>query len=162
MILNQHRRQPASRSARSRRHLARSVVDGSGRTVYVFANDRTHVSTCMGGCATNWPPVPAPAPLPTSVPGLGGALGTTDRSDGSHQLTIAAHPVYRFSGDSSPGQGRRAGDDAPLCPVHARRGRRPPGRAHLPSRSLAPRPRRFRAPGARPGLRPVPNPRSKK
>jgi predicted lipoprotein with Yx(FWY)xxD motif len=80
------------------------LVDGKGRTVYVFANDKTNASTCTGSCATDWPPVPAPTPLPASIPGVTGALGTTTRSDGSHQLTVAGHPVYNFSGDSAAGQ----------------------------------------------------------
>ena len=80
------------------------LVDGQGHTVYVFANDKANASTCTGACATDWPPVPAPAQLPASLPGVSGALATTTRSDGSHQLTVAGHPVYTFSGDSAPGQ----------------------------------------------------------
>lgn len=84
--------------------LGMSLVDGRGRTVYVFANDSANVSRCDGACAADWPPVPAPSPLPASLPGIKGALGTTARSDGSHQLTVAGHPVYTFSGDSAAGQ----------------------------------------------------------
>jgi predicted lipoprotein with Yx(FWY)xxD motif len=80
------------------------LVDGRGRTVYVFANDKANVSNCAGACAADWPPVAAPSPLPASLPGVTGALGTTARSDGSHQLTVAGHPVYTFSGDSAAGQ----------------------------------------------------------
>jgi peptide/nickel transport system substrate-binding protein len=35
--------------------------------------------------------------------------GTTTRSDGSHQLTVAGHPVYTFAGDTSPGQTKGQG-----------------------------------------------------
>lgn len=80
------------------------LVDGKGRTVYVFANDTTDKSTCTGACTADWPPVAAPAKLPASVPGVSGALGTTTRSDGTRQLTVAGHPVYTFSGDSGPGK----------------------------------------------------------
>jgi predicted lipoprotein with Yx(FWY)xxD motif len=80
------------------------LVDGRGRTVYVFANDKTNASTCTGACAADWPAVQAPATLPTSLPGVSGALGLTIRSDDGHQLTVAGHPVYTFSGDSAPGQ----------------------------------------------------------
>ena len=85
------------------------LVDGRGRTVYVFANDKTNASTCDGACAADWPPVPAPAPLPASPPGVMGALGTTDRSDGPRQLTVAGHPLYTFSGDSAAGQTKGQG-----------------------------------------------------
>jgi predicted lipoprotein with Yx(FWY)xxD motif len=80
------------------------LVDGSGRTVYEFANDANGTSACIGACAANWPPVAAPSPLPTSLPGVTGQLGTITRQDGSSQLTVAGHPLYTFAGDSAPGQ----------------------------------------------------------
>jgi predicted lipoprotein with Yx(FWY)xxD motif len=80
------------------------LVDGDARTVYEFANDRGGRSTCTGSCTTDWPPVGAPAALPSSLPGVPGRLGTTTRDDGSAQLTVAGHPVYTFAGDSAPGQ----------------------------------------------------------
>jgi predicted lipoprotein with Yx(FWY)xxD motif len=89
--------------------LGKILVDGRGRTVYVFANDKTNVSTCDGACAADWPPVPAPSPLPASPPGVPGALGTTARFDGTSQLTVAGHPLYTFSGDSAAGQTKGQG-----------------------------------------------------
>lgn len=80
------------------------LVDGKGRTVYVFANDKTNVSSCTGACIVDWPPVRAPAQLPASLPGVNGALGSATRSDGSHQLTVSGHPVYTFVGDAAAGQ----------------------------------------------------------
>jgi predicted lipoprotein with Yx(FWY)xxD motif len=80
------------------------LVDGSGRTVYEFANDTNGASACSGGCAANWPPVPAPATLPTSLPGVTGQLGAITRQDGTSQLTVAGHPLYTFAGDTAPGQ----------------------------------------------------------
>ena len=80
------------------------IVNSQGRTVYVFANDKTSASTCTGACAANWPFVPAPATLPASLPGVTGELGTTIRTGGARQLTVAGHPVYTFAGDSAPGQ----------------------------------------------------------
>jgi predicted lipoprotein with Yx(FWY)xxD motif len=80
------------------------LVDGRGRTVYVFANDQVDQSTCDAACAADWPPVAAPSTLPASLPGVTGELGTATRSDGNHQLTVAGHPLYTFSGDSAAGQ----------------------------------------------------------
>ena len=80
------------------------LVDAKGRTVYDFAADKTSASSCTGACAANWPFVPAPASLPTSLPGVTGKLGTTIRVGGARQLTVAGHPVYTFTGDSAPGQ----------------------------------------------------------
>ena len=37
------------------------LVDGTGRTVYDFANDKNNVSTCIdAACTANWPFVAAP------------------------------------------------------------------------------------------------------
>ncbi|HTG42084.1 MAG TPA: hypothetical protein VK697_10790, partial [Methylomirabilota bacterium] len=66
--------------------------------------DTNGTSACIGACAANWPPVAAPSPLPTSLPGVTGQLGTITRQDGSSQLTVAGHPLYTFAGDSAPGQ----------------------------------------------------------
>jgi predicted lipoprotein with Yx(FWY)xxD motif len=80
------------------------LVDGAGRTVYEFANDTNGTSACTGACAANWPPVTAPSPLPTSLPGVTGPLGVATRQDGTSQLTVAGHPLYTFAGDTAPGQ----------------------------------------------------------
>ena len=80
------------------------LADAKGATIYTFANDTGTTSTCTGECAADWPPVPAPDPLPTSLAGVTATLGTTTRDDGSTQLTVDGHPVYRFEGDSAPGQ----------------------------------------------------------
>jgi predicted lipoprotein with Yx(FWY)xxD motif len=84
--------------------LGETLVDGTGRTVYEFANDTGSTSTCNGECANDWPPVAAPDNLPATVAGVSGQLGSTTRSDGSKQLTVAGHPVYTFEGDTAPGQ----------------------------------------------------------
>jgi predicted lipoprotein with Yx(FWY)xxD motif len=79
------------------------LVNGQGQTIYEFAADTGNTSNCDGGCATIWPPVIAPDPLPTSLPDVSGDIGSTTRTDGSKQLTIAGHPVYTYSGDTAPG-----------------------------------------------------------
>jgi predicted lipoprotein with Yx(FWY)xxD motif len=80
------------------------LVNGKGRTVYEFAADKGSTSACTASCASVWPPVAAPSPLPASLPGVTGPIGTTTRPDDTRQLTVAGHPVYTFSGDSAPGQ----------------------------------------------------------
>lgn len=79
------------------------LVDGQGRTVYMFAADKNGKSVCDGSCATYWPPVPAPTTLPASLPGVTAKLGTTTRGDGSMQLTVGGRPVYTYVGDKAPG-----------------------------------------------------------
>jgi predicted lipoprotein with Yx(FWY)xxD motif len=80
------------------------LVDAAGRTVYDFANDRGGTSTCNGGCAQTWLPVAAPDVLPAALAGVPAKVGSTERSDGTKQLTVAGHPVYTFAGDDAPGQ----------------------------------------------------------
>ena len=84
--------------------LGSALVDGSGRTLYLFAKDTGPKSTCSGGCAADWPPFTA-----TSMPKAGGGLaGSTvslvPRADGSRQVAVDGHPLYHFSGDQSAGQ----------------------------------------------------------
>lgn len=88
------------------------IVDSSGFTLYLFSPDGTGPSTCTEGCATAWPPVLADA-APTVGDGLDASLvGTTDRADGTTQVTYAGHPLYRFGGDAVAGDanGQEVGD----------------------------------------------------
>jgi predicted lipoprotein with Yx(FWY)xxD motif len=80
------------------------LVDSQGRTLYLFEADANGKSSCTSpGCVAEWPPLTTTgAPQPTG--GLvASALGTTARSDGSHQVTYDGHPLYLFAGDSQPG-----------------------------------------------------------
>ncbi|HEY6758698.1 MAG TPA: hypothetical protein VI318_04385 [Baekduia sp.] len=94
-----------SASAIKTRHtpLGTILVDGKGRTLYLFQKDKTTKSTCSGACAMNWPPATTSG-KPTAGSGVtAGWLGTSRRSDGSTQITFAGHPLYRFAGDDQPG-----------------------------------------------------------
>jgi predicted lipoprotein with Yx(FWY)xxD motif len=80
------------------------VVDGNGRTVYVFDKDTHGTSNCSGDCLAQWPPVPAgngTAQLTGIEPSL---ITTITRSDGSKQLAINGMPLYRFAKDSNAGE----------------------------------------------------------
>jgi predicted lipoprotein with Yx(FWY)xxD motif len=80
------------------------LVDGSGKTLYVFASDNTSASACTGVCATAWPPLIVSG-KPTAGAGVTASdLGTIKRADGSTQVTYAGHPLYVYIGDSSAGQ----------------------------------------------------------
>src|SRR4051794_18593446 len=54
---------PAHAATLAVRHtaLGNVIVDGQGRTLYVFEKDRGGASTCSGACASIWPPVAAGA-----------------------------------------------------------------------------------------------------
>jgi predicted lipoprotein with Yx(FWY)xxD motif len=83
--------------------LGRILVDGRGRTLYLFARDRNGKSACSGACTAYWPPLLASG-KPHAVAGAKASLlGTTRRADGRMQVTYRHHPLYRFSGDTSRG-----------------------------------------------------------
>jgi predicted lipoprotein with Yx(FWY)xxD motif len=86
-----------------RTDLGPTLVDGTGRTLYLFKSDTPTRSTCNGSCASVWPPASA-ASTPHAT---GGArvdlLGTLRRTDGTPQLTYKGHPLYYFAGDAKPG-----------------------------------------------------------
>jgi predicted lipoprotein with Yx(FWY)xxD motif len=88
------------------------LVDGRGRTLYLFEADTSTTSTCTGTCAAAWPPVTV-----TGTPAAGkGAkadlLGTTGRSGGEKQITYNGHPLYYFEGDKKAGDTNGQGSTA--------------------------------------------------
>jgi predicted lipoprotein with Yx(FWY)xxD motif len=84
--------------------LGRILVDGKGRTLYLFEKDTRRHSACAGACATYWPPLLMHG-KPTAVRGAKQSLlSTTGRANGSRQVTYAGHPLYRYVLDQKPGQ----------------------------------------------------------
>ena len=84
--------------------LGRILVDGKGRTLYLFEKDRQGRSACSGSCATYWPPVLTHG-KPAARRGVRASLlGTIRRADGTTQVTYAGHPLYRYLPDTKPGQ----------------------------------------------------------
>jgi len=64
-----------------------ALVDGQGRTLYLFEADKGPMSTCNGACASLWPP-DTTSGKPKAGPGVDAAkLGTTKRSDGTLEVT---------------------------------------------------------------------------
>jgi predicted lipoprotein with Yx(FWY)xxD motif len=94
----------AATVATARTGLGQIVVDGRGRSLYLFEKDSRSRSACSGLCATYWPPLLTsgkPLAIKGAKPSL---LGSIRRSDGTRQVTYAGHPVYFFSGDAKRGQ----------------------------------------------------------
>ncbi|MEP6751669.1 MAG: hypothetical protein ABI959_02865 [Candidatus Dormiibacterota bacterium] len=88
--------------------LGKIMVDGTGKTVYLFAEDTGQDSTCYTYCARFWPPV-LTAGAPRAGAGARAALlGTTTRTDGMTQVTYSGHPLYYFYVDS-PGDANGQG-----------------------------------------------------
>jgi len=63
----------------------------------------TGVSTCTGGCATNWPALLTNGTPVAGDPAITGTLGVITRSDGSQQVTINGMPLYHYANDMAAG-----------------------------------------------------------
>ena len=80
------------------------LVDGSGRTLYLFEKDQPDQSACAGACAAAWP-VDNSNGTPKAGSGVKASLlGTIRRGDNTTQVTYNHHPLYYYSGDSGVGQ----------------------------------------------------------
>ncbi len=84
--------------------LGQVLVDGQGRTVYLFVADSGTKSSCnSSACVQYWPPVLTTG-APQAGPGVTGSLlGTTSRQDGATEVTYAGHPLYTFISDKNAG-----------------------------------------------------------
>ena len=88
----------------ARTKVGRILVNGRGRTLYLFLKDRHGRSTCYGGCARVWPPALASG-APRVGPGVAAEkLTTTRRTDHKRQLVYNGHPLYAMSADTRPGE----------------------------------------------------------
>ena len=84
--------------------LGKVLVDGSGRSLYLFEADKGAMSKCDGACASAWPPLTTSG-KPTAGAGVVAAkLGTAKRADGTTGVTYDGHPLYTYAGDGAPGQ----------------------------------------------------------
>jgi predicted lipoprotein with Yx(FWY)xxD motif len=80
------------------------IVNGQGRTLYMFAADKHGKSACYGQCAHYWPPL-LTSGKPTAGKGAKASLlGTTRRKDGKLQVTYNGRPLYRYISDATVGQ----------------------------------------------------------
>jgi predicted lipoprotein with Yx(FWY)xxD motif len=80
--------------------LGKIVVDGEGRTLYLFTADNGTTSACTGGCATAWPALVAPA---TAGSGVTGAVTEATQADGATQIALNGHLLYYYAADAAPG-----------------------------------------------------------
>ena len=83
--------------------LGKILVNSEGRTVYLFEKDTGPMSTCFDGCASAWPPVTVKGMPVAGAEVNESMLGTTERPDGTAQVTYNGHPLYLYQGDTKPG-----------------------------------------------------------
>ena len=87
------------------------LVDGTGRTLYLWLGDSPNTSACTSSCAKYWPPLTTTSAATAGGKVDAGQLGTTKRSGGSEQVTYAGHPLYYYVGDKAPGDTAGEGSD---------------------------------------------------
>ncbi|MCX4680303.1 hypothetical protein OG413_34370 [Streptomyces sp. NBC_01433] len=88
------------------------LVDGAGRTLYLFEADTSTKSTCTGTCAAAWPPLTVTAEPVAGKGAKADLLGTTTRGDGKKEVTYNGHPLYYFGGDTKAGETNGQGSTA--------------------------------------------------
>lgn len=76
------------------------LVGPNQMTLYVFDRDTAHSgkSACIAQCATNWPPLMAPASAQAK-----GDWRVIARDDGKHQWSYRGKPLYFWAKDGKPG-----------------------------------------------------------
>jgi predicted lipoprotein with Yx(FWY)xxD motif len=84
------------------------LVNGSGRTLYMFVPDKQKRVTCKGTCAVIWPPLKLKA---GQKPTAGGAakkslLGSDPNPSGGRVVTYNRWPLYTYITDTKPGQAK--------------------------------------------------------
>jgi predicted lipoprotein with Yx(FWY)xxD motif len=85
--------------------LGQIIVDGEGKTLYMFQPDEAGTPTCYDDCATAWPPLLADDPASVTVgTGLDASkLSVVDRTDGGKQLKYGNWTLYYFANDTAAG-----------------------------------------------------------
>jgi len=82
------------------------LVNGAGRTLYIFVPDKRAKVTCLKGCAVAWPPVKLAAGAKAVAQGKAKAalLGSDPDAAGFRVVTYNHWPLYTWVGDTAPGK----------------------------------------------------------
>lgn len=73
------------------------LFDRGGQAIYLFDKETSDESECYGDCAAEWPPVLTEGE-PQAGEGIDAELlGTTERDDGTTQVTYNGHPLYFYA-----------------------------------------------------------------
>jgi len=84
------------------------LVNGKGRTLYMFVPDKHSRVTCVRTCAAIWPPVKLPSGAKPVASGLVkvSLLGSDPDPAGGRVVTYARWPLYTYVADRAPGQAK--------------------------------------------------------
>jgi predicted lipoprotein with Yx(FWY)xxD motif len=73
------------------------LFDGEDQAIYYFDKESGSKSECYGACAEAWPPVLTEGDPRAGAGTKAGLLGTTQRNDGTTQVTYDGHPLYLYA-----------------------------------------------------------------
>lgn len=81
------------------------LVNSEGHTLYIFEPDKHVKVTCVGACASLWPPVKLSSGQKAAVAGeaKSSLLASDPDSEGGQVLTYAGWPLYAYAADSAAG-----------------------------------------------------------
>jgi len=81
------------------------LVDGKGRTLYMFVPDKRRKVTCVGDCAVSWPPLKLPKGAKAVPAGAARQklLGSLPDPAGGRVVTYNGWPLYNYLLDTKPG-----------------------------------------------------------
>jgi predicted lipoprotein with Yx(FWY)xxD motif len=81
------------------------LVNGQGRTLYMFVPDKRKKVTCVRSCAVVWPPVKLSKGQKAVASGQAKSslLGSDPNPAGGRVVTYAAWPLYTYVADTSAG-----------------------------------------------------------
>jgi predicted lipoprotein with Yx(FWY)xxD motif len=75
------------------------LFGGNDQAIYYFDKESGSKSECFGACAEAWPPVLTEGNPQAGSGAQAGLLGTTERDDGTTQVTYDGHPLYYYVDD---------------------------------------------------------------
>lgn len=81
--------------------LGKILVNGGGRTLYMFTKDGRRKDRCFAirDCAATWPPLTTKGKPVARAGAKASLLGTIKLPSGASQVTYAGHPLYTYTGD---------------------------------------------------------------
>ena len=82
--------------------LGKIIVDAEGRTLYGFTKDANGTPTCIDACAKAWP-ASSLTGQPVAGSGIAATLRAVTSPAGGNMIVAGKWPLYRFAGDSAPG-----------------------------------------------------------
>ena len=86
--------------------LGQVIVDSEGMTLYDFHKDKGTTSACYGACESAWPPLTTSGKAQAKGGAQSSMLSTTERKDGTMQVTYNGHPLYTFVEDKKTGEAK--------------------------------------------------------